>query len=241
MKYTINELANSKGVSQPVREALLQMADYKQLYEQVCEQYDVLAKEFDAIKQALAAPVQEPVAWMFEDDEDNGHKTFIQTPPSPEVVAYLAKWNRPAWVPIYTTPPAQPAPVQEPVAWIEHEWSGSGLRHLHFERREQSVRDEVMNPIWTPLYTTPPAAQPAPVQEPVAWANPNDLKNFDMKVRTNGGPLHTLPLCLCTPPVAQRQWVGLTQEEFRDFATTFEYGTGGLIRAIEAKLKEKNT
>jgi hypothetical protein len=40
---------------------------------------------------------------------------------------------------------------------------------------------------------------------------------------------------------AQRQWVGLTQEEFRDFATTFEYGTGGLIRAIEAKLKEKNT
>jgi hypothetical protein len=39
-----------------------------------------------------------------------------------------------------------------------------------------------------------------------------------------------------TPPAAQRQWVGLTQEEFRDFATTFEYGTGGLIRAIEAKL-----
>ena len=108
-KYTINELANSKGVSPLVREALLQMADYKQLYEQVCEQSDVLAKEFDAIKQALAAPVQ-PVAWMFEDDEDNGHKTFIQTPPSPEVVAYLAKWNRPAWVPIYTTPPAAQRP-----------------------------------------------------------------------------------------------------------------------------------
>jgi hypothetical protein len=59
--------------------------------------------------------VQEPVAWMFEDDDDNGHKTFRQTPPSPEVVAYLAKWNRPAWAPIYTAPPpAQPA-VQEPV------------------------------------------------------------------------------------------------------------------------------
>jgi hypothetical protein len=52
-------------------------------------------------------------------------------------------------------------------------------------------------------YTTPPAAQPAPVQAPVAWANPNDLKNFDLKVRTNGGPLHTVPLCLCTPPAAQ--------------------------------------
>jgi hypothetical protein len=39
---------------------------------------------------------------------------------------------------------------------------------------------------------------------------------------------------------AQRPWVGLTQDEFIDFASTFEYGTGGLIRAIEAKLKEKN-
>lgn len=39
---------------------------------------------------------------------------------------------------------------------------------------------------------------------------------------------------------AQRTWVGLTQDEFRDFASTYEYGTGGLIRAIEAKLKEKN-
>jgi hypothetical protein len=38
-----------------------------------------------------------------------------------------------------------------------------------------------------------------------------------------------------------RQWVGLTQDEFRDFASTLDYGTGGLIRAIEAKLKEKNT
>ncbi len=61
----------------------------------------------------------------------------------------------------YTTPPA--APAKEPVAWIEHEWSGSGLRHLHFERREQSVRDEVMNPIWTPLYT--PLAAPVPLTE----------------------------------------------------------------------------
>jgi hypothetical protein len=69
--------------------------------------YDQAREAITAIEQALASPtVQEPVAWMFEDDEDNGHKTFIQTPPSPEVVAYLAKWNRPAWVPIYTTPPA---------------------------------------------------------------------------------------------------------------------------------------
>ena len=57
-------------------------------------------------------------------------------------------------------------PEQEPVAWIEQEWSGSGLRHLHFERREPTVRDEVMNPVWTPLYTTPPQRTE---QEPVAF------------------------------------------------------------------------
>lgn len=52
------------------------------------------------------------------------------------------------------------APQQEPVAWIEHEWSGTGLRHLHFEKREPMVRDEVVNPVWTPLYTAPPQRQP---------------------------------------------------------------------------------
>jgi hypothetical protein len=57
-----------------------------------------------AIRQALAQDKQEPVAWMFEDDEDNGHKSFRSDSPSPEKVAYLAKWNRPAWTPLYTAP-----------------------------------------------------------------------------------------------------------------------------------------
>ena len=50
-----------------------------------------------------------------------------------------------------------------------------------------------------------------PEQEPVAWANSNDLQNFDMRVRTNGGPLHTVPL-YTTPP--QRK--PLTDEEILD-------------------------
>jgi hypothetical protein len=40
---------------------------------------------------------------------------------------------------------------------------------------------------------------------------------------------------------AQRPWVGLTDEQFRYFASTPDYGTGGLIRAIEAELKGNNT
>jgi hypothetical protein len=63
----------------------------------------------------------------------------------------------------------------------------------------------------------------------------------------NVTPVYTTPPNVATPLAAQRpvaephKWVGLTQDEFRDFATTDEYGTGGLIRAIEAKLKEKNS
>ena len=53
--------------------------------------------------------------------------------------------------------------------------------------------------------------------EPVAWANPNDLQNFDMKVRTNGGPLHTVPL-YTTPP--QRK--PLTLKQRVDLLAKFE-------------------
>lgn len=47
------------------------------------------------------------------------------------------------------------------------------------------------------------AIEQAEKQEPVAWANPNDLTNFDMKVRTNGGPLHTVPLYTTSPTYDQ--------------------------------------
>jgi hypothetical protein len=72
--------------------------EYKQLYEQVCEQYDVLAKEFEAIKQALAAPtVQEP--WGYG-RVDHGAKRFFDELPALRDDGYVA---------LYTTPPAQPA------------------------------------------------------------------------------------------------------------------------------------
>ena len=52
--------------------------------------------------------------------------------------------------------------AQEPVAWIEHSWSGSGGRQLHFERRPACLRDELVSPVWTALYTRPVPAQAAP-------------------------------------------------------------------------------
>jgi hypothetical protein len=76
--------------------------------------------------------------------------------------------------------------------------------------------------------------QPAPVQEPVGDIGWGGSVNWHKAIPEFGADLYT------TPPSAQRPWVGLTQDEFRDFASTLDYGTGGLIRAIEAKLKEKN-
>jgi hypothetical protein len=45
---------------------------------------------------------------------------------------------------------------------------------------------------------------------------------------------------LATPPAAQRQWVGLTDEE-RNTITRHHAYVDNIIRATEAKLKEKNT
>jgi hypothetical protein len=88
-----------------------------------------------AIKQALAAPVQEPVAWATAVGS-YAHISWGKDRPD-----YPIRYE----VPLYTAPPAQPAPVQEPVA-------------IGWDTKTD-----------TPImgYTTPPA-QPVPVQEPVA-------------------------------------------------------------------------
>ena len=79
--------------------------------------------------------------------------------------------------------------------------------------------------------------QPAPVQE----------RNFCERCgKRLGDYIHT-----CTPPASQRTWVGLTDE---DIITAYEtsghkqairpqdvFAVASLARAIEAKLKEKNT
>jgi hypothetical protein len=80
------------------------------------------------------------------------------------------------------------------------------------------------------------AAQPAPVQEPVAWMDKyGEIYKDVPEVLSTDTPLYT------TPFAAQRQWVGLTDEELMqtmsgDWTSQFYFA-----RAIEAKLKERNT
>jgi hypothetical protein len=104
----------------------------------------------------------------------------------------------------------------------------------------------------------------ASVQEPVAWVDL--LKQAEEVVRSkplwkkyiDGTPLaNDIAVWMAsfaqehiTPPAAQRQWAGLTDEEVYPLANEhLHYQTEGyevsgvynLARAIEAKLKEKNT
>lgn len=105
-----------------------------------------------AIKQALAAPVQEPVAMTF--DEAWASLSWQEwRMKSPQAV--FKELHR------LTAPPAQPAPVQEPKAWpcliAEADFSQNTITlTMQCEDYKVSARQH-----W--LSTTPPAAQPAPV------------------------------------------------------------------------------
>ncbi len=103
-----------------------------------------------------------------------------------------------------------------------------------------------------------PAAQPAPLQEPVAWMHwlhgpvqlfmnkqeammELDRLNREYPVDNHARKMRPLVFGDTTPP-AQRQWVGLTQQDI-DIAFDDTQEGGGFdefARAIEAKLKEKN-
>jgi hypothetical protein len=107
------------------------------------------------------------------------------------------------------------------------------------------------------------AAQPAPVQEPVAWAVVGEGEwgewVIGQQFETNNPPNHEywknrgyllVPL-YTTPPAAQRQWVGLTDKQmvdaieplYQNRATAEMAAKVSMdeFRTIEAKLKEKNT
>ncbi len=160
----------------------------------------------------------------------------------------------------HTTPPAQPAPVQEPVnRYCCHACftaSGSILLDRMIlcpqcgNKRCPKASDHRLdctssNDPGQPgsLYTIPTVA---PVQEPVAWRYRGILHEFDPSDWAEGPvtPLYTTPPNVATPLAAQRQsarsaWVGLTDDEINalDYSgTRIEF-----VRAIEAKLKEKNT
>jgi hypothetical protein len=79
-------------------------------------------------------------------------------------------------------------------------------------------------------------AQPAPVQEPVAWIE-HHKGGDNLEWDNPGGKCTALYI---TPPAAQRQWVGLTPTERKQIEKRYVF-VEDAIRLTEAKLKENNT
>ena len=80
------------------------------------------------------------------------------------------------------------------------------------------------------------AALADPEQEPVAWKHPN--KEDTKEVDEYRGFKPTIPLYTAPP---RREWVGLTDDEIWQEWSSPKDSAIDFARAIEAKLREKNT
>jgi hypothetical protein len=161
----------------------------------------------------------------------------------------------------------QPAPVQEP-AWYHAECDDPDYSRFTQEKDEAFAIVSDKGGYVTPLYTvpfaapvqeflitdekgrpmtfwggksTPPAAQPAPVQDlPFGVGGGlvaiKTLLSRDPCVHANTA-IEMIDAILKEHPAAQRQWVGLTDEEIEPYYAANK----PLIKWVEAKLKEKNT
>ena len=135
-------------------------------------------------------------------------------------------------------PTAQPEP--EPVAWTV------GGLITDFSRDFSAYKTKTYT---QPLYTTPPQRKPEP--EPVAWMLTEldgtpliDCGDLVVKPRPVlvGDKTDCIPLYTAPP---QREWVGLTDDKYEamaeQYVTNCYFDTLKYAKAIEAKLKEKNT
>jgi hypothetical protein len=174
-----------------------------------------------ALRTAIAeAEKQEPVAWMVIGDGEYGE----YTPGTHfDTVGYKEYWERRGYElqPLYTTPPAAPDLQAE----------------LEATNRQVEILSDALSESQREV-----AALKA-VQEPVAWIFkpnrellwPNEVERKNPLELNEYAPLYTTPL-------AQRQWVGLTDEEVREihrlsFGKDVAISTG----LTEAKLRSKNT
>jgi hypothetical protein len=138
---------------------------------------------------------------------------------------------------------------QEPVAWMHImdntegiKANGAGIvsitqKHKHPFGKAGIDFSKSYPVTSTPLYTHPPQRTE---QEPVAWMKPDVLcDRACMYLCTKG--FTQFPECATAPP--QRTWVGLTDDERLEAAEIdgADEWFWKVCKAIEAKLKDKNT
>jgi hypothetical protein len=200
---------------------------------------DALGGDSRKYRQALAAPVQEPVAWKW-------HQAPVKTQWGDDMVVADIAIDKDHTVSIYCerdqaakveamfTPPA--APVQEPV---KCQYGNGGYACCE---GGPCKADEQNN--------AAPVQEPAAKRKLIGWRTEDFLRETtDIKTAQNWEVHYeVLPIFegdtntkLTTPPAAQRQWVGLTDDEVIKCTPTWGGTVEDVARSIEAKLKEKNT
>ena len=210
-----------------------------------------------AIKQARSAPVQEPE----HIDHSNGRYSPLLT----RMMNKRVESNVKQVIHLYDEPPAtQTELLQESVkkrvesvmeladAYANAMERGPFSRSYHGNIQDTRAALQIA----IEKITTPPA-QPAPVQEPEHTVRSNGryspLLTSMMNKRVESNVKQVIHL-YDKPPAAQRQWVGLTDDELiaaiyelEGFAFGLDNGNVSeravlrYARLVEAKLKEKNT
>jgi hypothetical protein len=211
--------------------------DYKQLYEQVCEQYDVLAKELEAtnrqveiLSDALAESRREVAAIKqaraLDKKAENARELGLDYEPADGTQVSKVWWDGEKLM-------AKPIPFVEFYKPVQDSTCNETLR-AQGKAYPRTCRKCGKGPCIADR------VQPEqPEQEPVAWmfTDVEGTEFFEEREDWEGKwtPLYT------TPPAANRQWVGLTNEQKLQAVKEFRDAPVALVFHIEAKLKEKNT
>lgn len=95
--------------------------------------------------------------------------------------------------------------------------------------------------LYTKTFIDPPAAQPEQQAEPVAWLKEDWTGGHLNYESVYEGAFAAFPVYK-HPPAAQRPWVGLTHQQTKDCVQGWDGNDAYVLcRAIEAKLKDRNT
>ena len=176
-----------------------------------------------AIKAALEAK-DEPVAWMFEYTDKRVKPKFDSAPHGGN------------WQPLYTNLPT--TSLQQPDAYGYARRLADAIWKKHYKSTAPQWEpfDNLIGVLTQIDNMTSGLTARQEKQEPVAWRweTHNGYAYSEQHYEgEDGQPLYTTP--------QQRTWVGLTDEEIDDIPLRQPNGYAGFARAIEAKLKEKNT
>jgi hypothetical protein len=138
------------------------------------------------------------------------------------------------WVKTYSGgKPNYTQPEPEPVAWGVDEGEGRciSLHDLYFVKKDADHMAELKgtHAKVVALYASPP--QPEPQETISEW----------IKANTEHRQWYICPKCSYQAPRFKDEWVGLTNEEIDTWDIVGHESLRDFVRAVEAKLKEKNT